>query len=78
MAFQNKNLSVVAYANNWTLWHYKTEDKMSEIDMDYFPKDVVKLMACGDMIIINAEDYTGIKYVESITEGKVKICDIQK
>ena len=22
MAFQNKNLSVIAYANGFTLWHY--------------------------------------------------------
>ena len=26
MAFKNKNMSVIAYANGWTLWLYQTQD----------------------------------------------------
>ncbi len=26
MAFQTKDLSVLAYANGFTLWHYTTDD----------------------------------------------------
>ena len=26
MSMNSKNLSVLAYANGFTLWHYKTED----------------------------------------------------
>ena len=31
MAFQNKNLSVIAYANGFTLWHYAAKEAMSTI-----------------------------------------------
>lgn len=78
MAFRNMNLSVIAYANNWTLWHYKTQDKMSEIDMDYFPKDIVRLMAVGDMIIINSCDGNYIKAIKSIQDKKVELCELSK
>ena len=27
MAFQNKNLSVIAYANGFTLWHYSSSSE---------------------------------------------------
>lgn len=78
MSFQNKDLSVIAYANGFTLWHYKTQDKMSEIDMDYFPKDIVRLMAVGDMIIINSCDGSCIKAIKSIQDGKVELCELSK
>ena len=31
MAFQNKNLSVIAYANGFTLWHYSAAETMTTI-----------------------------------------------
>ena len=31
MAFQNKNLSVIAYANGFTLWHYKENATLATI-----------------------------------------------
>lgn len=36
MAFQNKNLSVIAYANGFTMWHYKTNDCLSDLMDGYF------------------------------------------
>ena len=35
MAYTAEDLSVLAYANNFTLWHYKTDDA-SVIDAGYF------------------------------------------
>ena len=29
MAFQNKKLSVIAYANGFTLWHYSANETMT-------------------------------------------------
>ena len=31
MAFQNKNLSVIAYANGFTLWHYSAAETLATI-----------------------------------------------
>ena len=32
MAFNAKNLSVLAYANGFTLWHYASDDTAAAID----------------------------------------------
>ena len=61
MAFKNSNLSVIAYANGFTLWHYKTqEDNIVDIKYDYFLEKIMDLMAIGDIVIINAKDKTEI------------------
>ena len=72
MAFQNKNLSVIAYANGFTLWHYAANETMSAISTAGYFDDVKTLMNTGDMVIINASDATSIKTVtvgDSITVG---------
>ena len=44
MAFEIKNLSVLAYANGFTLWHYTTPDAAATVDnTGYFN-------AAGDML----------------------------
>ena len=72
MAFQNKNLSVIAYANGFTLWHYAASETMATIGASGYFDDVKTLMNTGDMVIINASDATSIKTVtvgDSITVG---------
>ncbi len=63
MAFQNKNLSVIAYANGFTLWHYSAKEAMTAITADSYFDDVKTLMNTGDIIIINASDNTSIKKI---------------
>ena len=66
MAFKNRNLSVIAYANGFTLWHYVSDDTIEEIKtVDYF-KPVVTLAAFGDIFIINASDETDILYIKNL------------
>lgn len=65
MAFQNKNLSVIAYANGFTLWHYASEDKMAVITASGYFDSVKTLMNVGDVIIINASDNTALKKVSA-------------
>ncbi|MDE6481550.1 MAG: hypothetical protein K2L25_01880 [Alphaproteobacteria bacterium] len=65
MAFQNKNLSVIAYANGFTLWHYASEDKMTAISASGYFDSVKTLMNVGDVIIINASDNTALKKVSA-------------
>ena len=72
MAFQNKNLSVIAYANGFTLWNYAAAETMATIGASGYFDDVKTLMNTGDMVIINASDATSIKTVtvgDSITVG---------
>ena len=70
MAFQNKNLSVIAYANGFTLWHYSAAETMTTITKTGYFNDVKSLMNIGDVIIINASDNTAIKKI-NVTASNV-------
>ena len=63
MAFQNKNLSVIAYANGFTLWHYVANETITAISTAGYFDSVKTLMNTGDVIIINASDNTAIKKI---------------
>lgn len=49
MAYNSNNLSVLAYANNFTLWHYTTTDASVSID-SYFDK-AADMLRVNDLII---------------------------
>jgi len=71
MKFDNRELSVIAYANGFTLWHYRAKDtELKQIveDPKFFSK-VWHLSATGDIVIINGKDGTGI-YCMTLTEDK--------
>lgn len=73
MAFQNKNLSVIAYANGFTLWHYAANETLATITTAGFFNSVKTLMNIGDIVIVNGSDSTAIKVVgvsdDNITLG---------
>ena len=72
MAFKNKNLSVIAYANGFTLWHYaSTTETMTTITASGYFDDVKTLMNTGDIVIINASDNTSIKKITVSTNVAV-------
>lgn len=48
MSFQNKNLSVIAYANGFTLWHYAAQESISSINATGFFNPVRTLMNIGE------------------------------
>lgn len=59
MAFESRELSVLAYANGFTLWHYRTEDSLetltrqpSDITRGYFDA-AWEMVRSGDQIIVN-------------------------
>lgn len=60
MAFQNKNLSVIAYANGFTLWHYVANETLATITASGYFNAVKTLMNTADVVIINASDKTSI------------------
>ena len=72
MAFRNKNLSVIAYANGFTLWYYSTnEDSFMDVcSVGYF-NDVKTLCATGDIVIINSGNNTGLRKMRITDDGNV-------
>lgn len=57
--FRNKDLSVVAYANGWTLWQYYAEDSLETVEVDGYFDKVSHLCATGDIMIIVAKEQFG-------------------
>jgi len=52
MSYETQNLSVLAYANNFTLWHYVTSDQSIETE-NYFSHAGNGMFRANDMIIAN-------------------------
>lgn len=66
MAFRNKDLSVLAYANGFTLWHYASDDNLEDIVKEGYFDPVYTIAGIGDIIIINAIDTTQIMFMRSL------------
>ncbi len=57
MAFAVRNLSVLAYAQGFTLWHYKAVNApLARAAGDGFFDDAADMLAPGDMLMISAAD----------------------
>lgn len=54
MAFNPKNLSVLAYANSYTLWHYRTEDGLLALTQPSYFDPADHMLRVGDMMMVNA------------------------
>ncbi|MBR3148254.1 MAG: hypothetical protein IKF41_02830 [Alphaproteobacteria bacterium] len=72
MAFQNKNLSVIAYANGFTLWHYKENATLATITASGYFSSLKNLMNTGDIILINGSNGSAIKVI-TVAEGVVTV-----
>ena len=73
MAFANKNLSVIAFANGFTLWHYVANEPLSEITEKNYFSPVHTLMNNGDIVIINADKGTALRKVSMPGNGDVSL-----
>lgn len=57
MGFAIRNLSVLAYANGFTLWHYKSgKDKISAVSGGNYLADASDMLTAGDLIMLTAAD----------------------
>jgi hypothetical protein len=57
MAFAIRNLSVLAYANGFTLWHYKAgRDRLDQVGKLDFFADAADMLAEGDLMMVSAVD----------------------
>ena len=80
MAFESKNLSVLAYSNGFTLWHYTTTDVPADVDTSGYFNDAADMLRTGDMVMANVDtDGTptaGIFLISSSTGSSVDLADI--
>ena len=53
MSFSSQDLSVLAYANNFTLWHYTTTD--SSVTSGGYFNSAAAMMRLNDLIIANVD-----------------------
>ncbi len=57
MAFAIRNLSVLAYANGFTLWHYKSgKDRLEGVSTGNYLADAADMLTAGDLIMVTAAD----------------------
>lgn len=70
MAFAIRNLSVLAYAQGFTLWHYKAGDAtLDQTGTRGFFDNAADMMAPGDMVMISASDGGRIVLVAATADG---------
>jgi hypothetical protein len=53
MAYDPNNLSALAYANGFTLWHYKTVDPAVQVDTTGYFNEAAAMLRVGDFIMAN-------------------------
>jgi hypothetical protein len=54
MAFSTRNLSVLAYGNGFTLWHYKAAgDECTLVGRAGYFDDAGDMLAGGDMLMVS-------------------------
>ena len=72
MAFAIRNLSVLAYANGFTLWHYKAgRDRLDQVAEADFFADAADMLADGDMLMVSAADGGRIVTIAPGSNGEV-------
>ena len=71
MAYKSRDLSVIAYANGFTLWHYTTTDAAASVDTAGYFNEAADMLRVGDMILANTDTdgtlSSGILHVSSNT-----------
>jgi len=71
MEFNNKNISLLAYSNGFTLWHYKADNDLEVIKSEGYFNNCHVFFKEGDMIIISHP--SAILTVKSIKDEKVSV-----
>ena len=80
MSFQSTDLSVLAYANGFTLWHYATTDAHTAARVAGYFNAASHLLRVGDMILANTgvggTPVSGILLVNANSTGVVDTADL--
>ena len=65
MAFSSCNLSVLAYANGFTLWHYSAGSQYSEVvSEDLFFDSARDLVSVGDVVMVSGDGGGSIMFIK--------------
>ncbi|QNT69649.1 hypothetical protein [Defluviicoccus vanus] len=82
MAYNPHNLSVLGYANGFTLWHYCTTDTADQVDSTGYFSQAVEMLRVGDMMMANCDtDGTpaaGIFLVARSSAGVVDVANLTR
>jgi hypothetical protein len=80
MAFKSRNLSVLAYANGFTLWHYTTPDPAADVDTAGYFNAAADMVRVGDMVLANVATggtpASGIFLINANAAGVVDAADL--
>ena len=73
MAFCTNDLSVLAYANGFTLWSYRTDDAAGDRNTDAYFDPAHTLLCRGDMILANFGPRGLVFRVTESAENRVRV-----
>jgi len=80
MAYASKDLSVLAYANGFTLWHYTTIDLATDVDTAGYFNGAADMLRVGDIVVANTDTdgtpSSGFYLVNANTAGVVDVADM--
>lgn len=77
MAYISYNLSVLAYASGFTLWHYTTTDAVATVGAAGYFNDAADMLRRGDMILATGEAAeAGIFIVRANAAGVVDVVNL--
>ena len=80
MAYASKDLSVLAYANGFTLWHYTTIDLAIDVDTTGYFNGASDMLRVGDIVVANVDTdgvpASGFYLVNANAAGVVDVADM--
>ncbi len=80
MAYDPNNLSVLAYANGFTLWHFASADSAAVVSTTGYFNSAADMLRTGDMILANLETdgaaTAGIFLVNQNAAGVVDVANL--
>lgn len=72
MALALRDLSVLAYANGFTLWHYKAgSHSLAEVSAPGFLTAAADMLAAGDLMMISGADGARIVAIAPAIDGGI-------
>ena len=80
MAYRSKDLSALAYANGFTLWHYRTSDGAADVDNAGYFNGASRMLRVGDFVLLNAgtdlAPTFGVLVVAANANGTVDVANL--
>ena len=80
MAYDPANLSALAYANGFTLWHYRTPDLAVDVDATGYFNGAASMLRIGDFVFATANTgatiESGVFIVKTNSGGVIDVSNI--